>query len=66
MHGFFTQNGFLRGNSTVIFGDGRIMLARRIDIRVAKYVRNQVDIAGFAVKIGAEGAAKLVRTDFFL
>lgn len=32
MHRFFAQNGFLCCNSAMIFGDGRIVLARRVDV----------------------------------
>lgn len=37
---------------------------RGIDIGVAKHIRNQINISGFPVQIGAVGAAKLMRRDF--
>ena len=50
----------------MILSDGRVMFARRVDVRMSQYVGNEINISGFTVKIGTEGAAELMRTDFFL
>ena len=65
MDGILAQDGLFGCNAPVILGDGRVMLARGVDVRVAEHVSNQVNIAGFPVEIGAEGAAQLVRADLF-
>lgn len=45
---------------------GRVVFLRRVDITVAEKLRGEVDVAGFAVNLGAEGAPQLVRGDFFV
>ncbi len=42
------------------------MLARRVDVRMAENISDEINIAGFVVKRGAIRAAQLVWTDFSL
>ena len=65
MDGLFANGGFLRGNTAMILSDGRVVFARRVDVRMSQYIGNEINISGFTVKIGTEGAAELMRTDFF-
>ena len=62
----FAQDGFLRGNTAMILGDGRVVFARRVDVRMSQHIGNEINISCFTVKIGAEGAAELMRADFLL
>ena len=58
-----TKNGFFSRQAPVILGHGRIMLARRIDIRVTENIRHQIDVTGFTVQICSEGTAEFMRAD---
>ena len=58
------ENGLLRGDAATVLSHSCVVLACGIDIRVTKHVGNQIDVAGFAVQIGTEGAAQFMRADF--
>ena len=49
MDGIFAQDGFLRGNTAMILGDGRVVFARRVDVRMSQYVGNEINISGFTI-----------------
>ena len=44
-----------------IIVDGSVMLPRRVDVLMAEYIRDQIDIPRLAIEGGAVGTAQFVR-----
>ena len=51
--------------TAVFVGLCGIMAAGCVDVAVSQNIRNQVNIAGLLIQIGAKGGSQLVRTDLF-